>query len=147
MKKSAIKVVKKAINWCKSVKNNIDQFSYENDDEEDCDEEDCDDDYFEDDDCDIENDFENVISCQRERLEILIDDLDDLLEDYDGQYEDDLHQAKMSIYTASEELQDIENNISHSLNLFADFNDQIENAVEYLDDAIDILEDCISGDF
>lgn len=136
MSKSEKKIVRKAINWCKSVKKNIGKFSYEYDDEDDHDEGDSNDIYYE-----FENDFNEIITNQHERLNDIYVEINDVLEDYDGDYEYELSQANMNIDCAYEQLQDILDNIS-SWNNKRDFNDQIVNAIEYLDEAIEYLEGC-----
>ena len=136
MSKSEKKIARKAINWCKSVKKNIGKFSYEYDDEDDHDEGDSNDIYYE-----FEYDFNEIITNQHERLNDIYVEINDVLEDYDGDYEYELSQANMNIDCAYEQLQDILDNIS-SWNNKRDFNDQIVNAIEYLDEAIEYLEGC-----
>ena len=126
MATSEQKIIRKAINWCKSVKKNIGKFSYE-----------LEEDYG----TPLESDFINIIAKQRERLDDLYVDLNDFLEDYDGDHEYEIHQAQMSIDYASVQLQDIENNYD-SLDSSSDFNNQIVSAAESLDEAIEYLEGC-----
>ena len=129
MTTSESKLVRKTINWCKSVKKNISKFSYElEEDYED------DDNYDSEDEYPLESDFVNIIAKQRERLDDLYVDLNDFLEDYDGDHEYEIHQAQMSIDYASVQLQDIESNY--------DSNNQIVSAAESLDEAIEYLEGC-----
>ena len=136
MATSEQKIIRKTINWCKSVKKNISKFSYElEEDYEDDDNYDCEDEYP------LESDFVNIIAKQRERLDDTYVDLNDFLEDYDGDHEYEIHQAQMSIDYASVQLQDIENNYD-SLDSSSDFNNQIVSAAESLDEAIEYLEGC-----
>ena len=136
MTTSESKLVRKTINWCKSVKKNIGKFSYElEEDYED------DDNYDSEDEYPLESDFINIIAKQRERLDDLYVDLNDFLEDYDGDYEYEIHQAQMSIDYASVQLQDIESNYD-SWNSSSDYNNQIVSAAESLDKAIEYLEGC-----
>ena len=136
MTTSESKLVRKTINWCKSVKKNIGKFSYElEEDYED------DDNYDSEDEYPLESDFINIIAKQRERLDDLYVDLNDFLEDYDGNYEYEIHQAQMSIDYASVQLQDIESNYD-SWNSSSDYNNQIVSAAESLDEAIEYLEEC-----
>ena len=135
------KIVNTTIKWCKSVKKNISKFSYEFDE------------YYDDDDDDgsdeayyIESGFKDAISKQREKLDDLYTDIHDYLEDYDGNYEYELHQAQMAIDSASMELQDIENNYN-SLDSSSHYNNQIVNAIESLGEAIDYLNRCNSDFF
>lgn len=127
---SEIKISRKTINWCKSVKKNIGKFSYEYED-----------DYDSGDEYPLESDFINIITKQRERLDDLCVDLNDFLEDYDGCHEDEMHQAQMSIDYASVQLQDIEANYD-SWDSSCDYNTQIVDAVESLDEAIEYLDGC-----
>ena len=124
------KIIRKTINWCKSVKKNISKFSYE-----------LEEDYG----IYSESDFVNIIAKQRERLDDLYVDLNDFLEDYDGYHEYEIHEAQMSIDYASVQLQDIENNYD-SLDSSSDFNNQIVSAAESLDEAIEYLEGCLGED-
>ena len=124
MATSEQKIIRKTINWCKSVKKNISKFSYE-----------LEEDYG----ISSESDFVNIIAKQRERLDDLYIDLNDFLENYDGDNEYEIHQAQMSIDYASVQLQDIENNYD-SLDSSSDFNNQIVSAAESLDEAIEYLE-------
>jgi hypothetical protein len=136
MATSEQEIVRKTINWCKSVKKNISKFSYElEEDYEDDDNYDCEDEYP------LESDFVNIIAKQRERLDDTYVDLNDFLEDYDGDHEYEIHQAQMSIDYASVQLQDIESNYD-SLVSISDFNNQIVSAAESLDEAIEYLEGC-----
>ena len=136
MATSEQKIIRKTINWCKSVKKNISKFSYElEEDYEDNDNYDSEDEYP------LESDFINIIAKQRERLDDLYVDLNDFLEDYDGDHEYEIHHAQMSIDYASVQLQDIENNYD-SLDSSSDFNNQIVSAAESLDEAIEYLEGC-----
>ena len=136
MTTSESKLVRKTINWCKSVKKNISKFSYElEEDYED------DDNYDSEDEYPLESDFINIIAKQRERLDDLYVDLNDFLEDYDGDYEYEIHQAQMSIDYASVQLQDIESNYD-SWNSSSDYNNQIVSAAESLDEAIEYFEGC-----
>ena len=133
MATSEQKIIRKTINWCKSVKKNISKFSYElEEDYED------DDNYDSEDEYPLESDFINIIAKQRERLDDLYVDLNDFLEDYDGEYEYEIHQAQMSIDYASVQLQDIESNYD-SWNSSSDYNNQIVSAAESLDEGIKIL--------
>ena len=134
MNTSRAKIVRKTINWCKSVKKNIGKFSYEYDEDYD-----IDDDYDSDDEYPLESDFINIIAKQRERLDDLNVDLNDFLEDYNGDLEEEMHQAQMSIDYASIQLQDIEVNYD-SWDSSSDYNNQIASAVESLDEAIEYLE-------
>ena len=141
MSMSEKKIARKAINWCKSVKKNIGKFSYEYDDEENYD----DDDNY--DECDaFESDFKEIITKQHERLNDVYVELNDFLEDYDGDHEYELSQANMNIDYADVQLQDILANIS-SWDSSRDFNNQIVDAIENLDEAIEYLEGCLSDDF
>ena len=133
---SAKKIARKTINWCKSVKKNIGKFSYEYDDEDNYDDGDTCVLYYE-----WESNFDEIITKQHERLNDVYVELNDFLEDYDGDHEYELSQANMNIDCAYEQLQDILNNIS-SWDNTRDFNDQIVNAIEYLDEAIKYLEGC-----
>lgn len=136
MATSEKKIVRKAINWCKSVKKNTGKFSYElEEDYED------DDNYDSEDEYPLESDFINIIAKQRERLDDLYVDLNDFLEGYDGDYEYEIHQAQMSIDYASVQLQDIESNYD-SWNSSSDYNNQIVSAAESLDEAIEYFEGC-----
>ena len=135
------KIVKTTITWCNSVKKNISKFSYEFDEYYDDDDDDgIDDAYY------IESGFKDAISKQREKLDDLYTDIHDYLEDYDGNYEYELHQAQMAIDSASMELQDIENNYN-SLDSSSHYNNQIVNVIEALDEAIDYLIGCKSDFF
>lgn len=136
MTTSEQKIVRKTINWCNSVKKNIGKFSYEYEDDYD-----SEDDYENDDEYPLESDFIRIITKQRERLDDLYVDLNDFLEDYDGSNEYEMHQAQMSIDYASVQLQDIEANYN-SWDSSSDFNTQIVDAVESLDEAIEYLEGC-----
>ena len=138
---SAKKIARKTINWCKSVKKNIGKFSYEYDDEDNYDDDDTCVQYYE-----WESNFDEIITKQHERLNDLYVELNDFLEDYDGNHEYELSQANMNIDSADLQLQDILSKIS-SWDNTRDFNDQIVNAIEYLDEAIEYLEGCISEDF
>ena len=136
MTTSESKLVRKTINWCKSVKKNISKFSYElEEDYED------DDNYDSEDEYPLESDFVNIIAKQRERLDDIYVDLNDFLEDYDGNHEYEIHQAQMSIDYASVQLKDIEVNYD-SWDSSSDYNNQIVNAAESLDEAIEYLEGC-----
>lgn len=130
------KIARKTINWCKSVKKTIGKFSYEYDDENNYDDGDNNDLYYE-----FESNFDEIITNQHERLNNVYVELNDFLEDYDGDHEYELSQANMNIDCAYEQLQDILKNIS-SWDNTRDFNDQIVNAIEYLDEAIKYLEGC-----
>lgn len=136
MATSEQKIARKTINWCKSVKKNIGKFSYEYDDEDNYDDGDTCDQYYE-----WESNFDEIITKQHERLNDVYVELNDFLEDYDGDHEYELSQANMNIDCAYEQLQDILNNMS-SWDNTRDFNDQIVNAIEYLDEAIKYLEGC-----
>lgn len=141
MSKSEKKIVRKTINWCKSVKKNIGKFSYEYDDEDNYDDDDSDDeDYL------FESNFVEIITKQKERLDDLCVELNDFLEDYDGDHEYEIGQANMNIDSASVQLQDIVVNYD-SWDNSSDYNNQIVDAVEYLDEAIEYLEGCLSDDF
>lgn len=137
MATSEQKIVRKTINWCKSVKKNISKFTYEL--EEDYEKED--DNYDGEDEYPLESDFVNIITKQRERLDDLYVDLNDFLDDYDGDNEYEIHQAQMSIDYASVQLQDIESNY-HFWNSPSDYYELIESAAESLDEAIEYLEGC-----
>lgn len=130
------KIICKIINLCKSVKKNIGKFSYEYDEDYD-----IDDDYDSDDEYPLESDFINIIAKQRERLDDLNVDLNDFLEDYNGDHEEEMHQAQMSIDYASIQLQDIEVKYD-SWDSSSDYNNQIANAVESLEEAIEYIEEC-----
>ena len=138
---SAKKIARKTINWCKSIKKNIGKFSYEYDDEDNYDDGDTCDQYYE-----WESNFDEIITKQHERLNDLYVELNDFLEDYDGNHEYELSQANMNIDSADLQLQDILSKIS-SWDNTRDFNDQIVEAIKYLDEAIEYLESCISEDF
>lgn len=139
MSKSEKKIARKTINWCKSVKKNIGKFSYEYDDEENYDDDSYDDEYP------FEDDFKEIINKQHERLNDVYVELNSFLEDYDGSHEYELSQANMNIDSADVQLQDILANIS-SWDSSKDFNNQIVDAVEYLDEAIEYLEGCLDED-
>ena len=136
MATSEQKIARKTINWCKSVKKNIGKFSYEYDDEDNYDDDDTCVQYYE-----WESNFDEIITKQHERLNDVYVELNDFLEDYDGDHEYELSQANMNIDCAYEQLQDILNNIS-SWDNTRDFNDQIVEAIKYLDEAIEYLEGC-----
>ena len=133
---SAKKIARKTINWCKSVKKNIGKFSYEYDDEDNYDDGDTCDQYYE-----WESNFDEIITKQHERLNDVYVELNDFLEDYDGEHEYEFSQAKMNIDSADVQLQDILSKIS-SWDNTRDFNDQIVEAIKYLDEAIEYLEGC-----
>ena len=135
MSKSEKKIARKTINWCKSVKKNIGKFSYEYDDEDNYDDDSYDDEYP------FEDDFKEIINKQHERLNDVYVELNDFLEDYDGEHEYEFSQAKMNIDSADLQLQDILSKIS-SWDNTRDFNDQIVEAIKYLDEAIEYLEGC-----
>ena len=137
---SAKKIARKTINWCKSVKKNIGKFSYEYDDEENYDDDSYDDEYP------FEDDFKEIINKQHERLNDLYVELNEFLEDYNGEHEYEFSQAKMNIDCADVQLQDILSKISSWDNM-RDFNDQIVEAIKYLDESIEYLEGCLSEDF
>ena len=137
---SAKKIARKTINWCKSVKKSIGKFSYEYDDEENYDNDSYDDEYP------FEDDFKDIITKQHERLNDLYVELNEFLEDYNGEHEYEFSQAKMNIDCADVQLQDILSKISSWDNM-RDFNDQIVEAIKYLDEAIEYLEGCLSEDF
>ena len=138
---SAKKIARKTINWCKSVKKNIGKFSYEYDDEDNYDDGDTCDQYYE-----WESNFDEIITKQHERLNDLYVELNDFLEDYDGNHEYELSQANMNIDSADLQLQDILSKIS-SWDNTSSFDDQIVEAIKYLDEAIEYLEGCLSEDF
>ena len=133
---STKKIVRKTINWCKSVKKNIGKFSYEYDDEDNYDNGDTCVQYYE-----WESNFDEIITKQHERLNDLYVELNDFLEDYDGNHEYELSQAKMNIDSADLQLQDILSKISSWDNI-SSFDDQIVEAIKYLDEAIEYLEGC-----
>ena len=138
---SAKKIARKTINWCKSVKKNIGKFSYEYDDEDNYDNGDTCVQYYE-----WESNFDEIITKQHERLNDLYVELNDFLEDYDGNHEYELSQANMNIDSADLQLQDILSKISSWDNI-SSFDDQIVEAIKYLDEAIEYLEGCLSEDF
>ena len=140
MSRSEKKIVRKAINWCKSVKKNIGKFSYEYDDEENYDDDDIWGAYYP-----WESNFDETITKQHERLNDLYVELNEFLEDYDGEHEYELSQANMNIDCADMQLQDILSKIS-SWDNTRDFNDQIVEAIKYLDEAIEYLEGCLDED-
>ena len=141
MSMSEARNVRKTINWCKSVKKNIGKFSYEYDEEENYDDDDIWGAYYP-----WESNFDETITKQHERLNDVYVELNGFLEDYDGSHEYELTQANMNIDSADVQLQDILANIS-SWDSSRDFNNQIVDAVEYLDEAIEYLEGCLSEDF
>jgi hypothetical protein len=128
-------IARKTINWCKSIKKNIGKFSYESDDEDNYDDDTCVQ-YYE-----WESNFDEIITKQHERLNDVYVELNDFLEDYDGEHEYEFSQAKMNIDCADVQLQDILSKIS-SWDNTRDFNDQIVEAIKYLDEAIEYLEGC-----
>ena len=136
MATSEQKIARKTINWCKSVKKNIGKFSYEYDDEDNYDDDDTCVQYYE-----WESNFDEIITKQHERLNDVYVELNDFLEDYDGEHEYEFSQAKMNIDCADVQLQDILSKIS-SWDNTRDFNDQIVEAIKYLDEAIEYLEGC-----
>ena len=136
MNRSEKKIVRKAINICKSVKNAIGKFAYDYDEDYEFDE-----DEDNEDDCYLGDQFLDVIAAQKERLDNLFVDLSDFLEDYSGEYEEEISQAQMSIDLASGELSYIETNFS-TWDGESTFYGEISNAVEYLEEAIEYLEGC-----
>ena len=130
------KIARKTINWCKSVKKNIGKFSYEYDDEDNYDDGDTCVQYYE-----WESNFDEIITKQHERLNDVYVELNDFLEDYDGEHEYEFSQAKMNIDSADVQLQDILSKISSWDNI-SSFEDQIVEAIKYFDEAIEYLEGC-----
>lgn len=135
MNRSEKKIVRKIINICKSVKNAIGKFSYDHEEDYEF-EEDEDSEY----DCYLGDKFLDVIEAQRERLDNLYTDIGKFLEDYSGEYEEEINQAQMSIHLASGELSYIETNFS-TWDGESTFYGEIVSAVESLDDAIEYLEE------
>lgn len=84
MSRSEKKIVRKAINICKSVKNAIGKFAYDYDEDYEFDE-----DEDNEDDCYLGDQFLDVIAAQRERIDNLYADIDNFLDDYSGEYERD----------------------------------------------------------
>ena len=136
MATSAMKIVRKAINICKSVKNAIGKFAYDYEEDYEFDE-----DEDNEDDCYLGDQFLDVIAAQRERIDTLYADIDNFLEDYSGEYEREISRAQMSIDLASGELSYIETNFS-TWDGESTFYGEISSAVEYLEEAIEYLEGC-----
>ena len=136
MATSAMKIVRKAINICKSVKNAIGKFAYDYEEDYEFDE-----DEDNEDDCYLGDQFLDVIAAQRERIDNLYADIDNFLEDYSGEYEREISRAQMSIDLASGELSYIETNFS-TWDGESTFYGEISSAVEYLEEAIEYLEGC-----
>lgn len=134
MSRSEKKIVRKAINICKSVKNAIGKFAYDYDEDYE-----FEDDEDSEDDCYLGDQFLDVIAAQRERIDNLYADIDNFLEDYSGEYEGEISRAQMSIDLASGELSYIETNFS-TWDGESTFYGEISNAVEYLEEAIECLE-------
>ena len=134
MKRSEMKIVRKAINICKSVKNAIGKFAYDYDEDYEFDE-----DEDNEDDCYLGDQFLDVIAAQRERIDNLYADIDNFLDDYSGEYEREISRAQMSIDLASGELSYIETNFS-TWDGESIFYGEISSAVEYLEEAIECLE-------
>ena len=128
------KVIKDSVNTIKAVKKVFGQFSYELDENYSYDIDDDNDNEYP-----SENDFKEAITEQRERLDTLCVDLNNLLENYNGEYEYEIQQAKTAIELASADLQSIENNYS-CWNGPGASNDELESSAEHLDEAIDYLE-------
>lgn len=136
MNKSADKIIRKTINLTRSAIKKFKKFSYELDDyDEDYDEnfDESYDDYF------LEDEFKDVITEQKEKLEDLSVDLHSFLEDYSGTYEYELEQAQMSIDSACAELDEILANF-YPWNCSSDCNVEIVNTVEYLEEVLEALE-------
>ena len=140
MRNSEKKIIKKTINICKSVKNAIGKFSYEYDYDFDFEE-----DEDSEDDCYLGDKFLDVLRAQHERLNNHYVTVDDFLDDYDGEYEEEINQAKMNIDLASEEINYIIVHFS-TWNGPGTYNSEIITAVEYLDEAIEYLEGCLDED-
>ncbi len=136
MATSEMKIVRKAINICKSVKNAIGKFAYDYEEDYEFDE-----DEDNEDDCYLGDQFLDVIAAQRERIDYLYADIDNFLEDYSGEYEREISRAQMSIDLASGELSYIETNFS-TWDGESTFYGEISSAVEYLEEAIEYLEGC-----
>ena len=134
MNRSEKKIVRKAINICKSVKNAIGKFAYDYDEDYEFDE-DEDNEY----DCYLGDQFLDVIAAQRERIDNLYADIDNFLDDYSDEDEREISRAQMSIDLASGELSYIETNFS-TWDGERIFSGEISNAVEYLEEAIECLE-------
>ena len=132
MNNSADKIIRKTINLTRSAINKLKKFSYELDDyDEDFDE--SDDDYF------LEDEFKDVVTAQKEKLEDLSVDLHSFLENYSGTYEYKLEQAKMSIDSACAKLDEILANF-YPWNCSSDCNTEIVSTVEYLEEVLEVLE-------
>ena len=141
MTKSVKKIARKTINICKSVKNAIGKFSYEYDVDYDYEEYDG----YGEDDCYNGDEFIDIVREQKENLDNLYADIDNFLEDYEGEHEEEISQAQMSIDFASGELSEIETDfftrISPSI-----YNDEIVSAIESIDEAIEYLEDILGNE-
>lgn len=135
MSRSEKKIVRRTINTCKSVMNAIGKFSYEYEEDYEFEE-----DEDSEDDCYLGDKLLDVISVQKERLDNLFVDLSDFLEDYIGEYEEEISQAQMSIDLASGELSYIEINFS-TWDGESVFYGEIASAIEYLEEAIEYLEE------
>ena len=132
------KVIKDTVSAIKSVKKTFGQFSYELDEDYSYDSNnDNDTEYLSD------NDFKDAITEQREKLDKLYIDLNNLLEDYTGEYEYEIHQAQMAIDSASLDLQSIENNYC-CWNGPGASNDELVSSAEHLDEAIEYLESTLN---
>lgn len=136
MTTSETKIIRKTISICKSVKNAIGKFSYDYEEDYDFEE-----DEDSEDDCYLGDKFLDVVAAQKERLDNLYVDIENFLEDYDGEYEEEISQAQMSIDLASGELSYIEINFS-TWDSESVFYGEIISAVESLDEAIECLEGC-----
>ena len=134
MNRSEMKIVRKAINICKSVKNAIGKFAYDYEEDYEFDE-----DEDNEDDCYLGDQFPDVIAAQRERIDNLYAVMDNFLDDYSGEYEREISRAQMSIDLASGELSYIETNFS-TWDGESIFYGEISSAVEYLEEAIECLE-------
>ena len=99
MHRSEMKIVRKAINICKSVKNAIGKFAYDYEEDYEFDEAEDNED-----DCYLGDQFLDVIADQRERIDNLSADIDNFLNDYSGESEGEISRAQMSIDLASGEL-------------------------------------------
>ena len=130
-------IIRKAVNCCKSIRNAIGQFSNEFEEDYELEEdEDSEDDFY------LGNDFLDVVKAQRDRIDNLSIELDCLLEDVEWEFPTQIILAQASLDLAAIELQEIDNSYGVWKNS-GHYESEIFNTIEYLDEVIEHLEECL----